>query len=216
MYLVSGDMARDYMISWCGLPADQIAVGGPQKGHGSVPSAEQKRRDWIVFFSEQYELFSARTQMLYSELLPELCFLARQTNRKVIVKLHPFETLRVRRAMIDTALSEEDRALVEMREGPMTPDLFERAWFTVAVESSVAVESTMNGVPCFLCGWFDASWYDYAKQFVKFSAGYRLDSPKGIRQIPRLVKEITITSATRRALYAAISPGFLDLILFGS
>jgi hypothetical protein len=216
MYLASGNMARDYMISWCGLPADKTVVGGPQKAHSSLPSPEQNPRDWIVFFSEQYELSSARTQTLYSELLPELCSLARQSNRKVIVKLHPFESFRVRKAMIDKALSEEERALVEIREGPMTPDLFERAWFTVTVESSVAVESTMNGVPCFLCGWFDVSWFDYAKQFVKYSAGYWLDSPESIRQIPQLLKETTITDATRRALHTAISPERLDSILFGS
>ncbi len=216
VYLASGDMARDYMISWCVLPAHKIVVGGPQKTHGSLPSPEQKSRDWIVFFSEQYELSSARTQTLYSELLPELCSLARQSNRKVIVKLHPFESFRVRTAMIDKALSKEERALVEIREGPMTPDLFERAWFTVTVESSVALESTMNGVPCFLCGWFDASWYDYAKQFAKYSAGYWLDSPESIRRTPQLLREITITDATRRALHTAISPEHLDSILFGS
>lgn len=216
IYLASGDMERDYMTAWCGLAADKIVVGGPQHARGSSQTSEKKNKDWIVFFSEQYELSSARTQALYSELLPELCSLARQTNRKVIVKLHPFESFRVRKAMIDKALSEEERALAEMREGPMTPDLFERAWFTVTVESSVAVESTMNGVPCFLCKWFDTSWYDYAKQFAKYSAGYWLDSPESIREIPRLLKEITITDATRRALHTAISPEHLDSILFGS
>lgn len=214
IYLASGDMERDYMTAWCGLDAERIVVGGPQKA--SPRMSAQETRDRIVFFSEQYELVPARTQTFYSELLPELCSLARQTNRKVIVKLHPFESFRVRKVMIDKALSEQDRALIEIREGQMTPDLFERAWFTVMVESSVAVESTMNGVPCFLCGWFDAAWYDYARQFAKYSAGHWLDSPENIRQIPQLFKEITITDATRRALHTAISPARLDSFLTGA
>lgn len=220
IYLASGDMARDYMIEWCGLPADKIVVGGPEKTHRSLPSSGQeasgqKERDWIVFFSEQYELSSARTQTLYSELLPELCSLARQNNRKVIVKLHPFESLRMRRALVDKAVSVEDRNLVEMREGPMTPDLFEHAWFSVTVESSVAVESTTNGVPCFLCGWFDASWYDYGKQYAKYSAGHLLDSPESVRRIPQLLDGIKITDATCRALHTSISREHLDSILSG-
>ncbi len=214
IYLASGKMAQDYLTTWCGLPAERIIVGGAQEAHGSAQVSAENGRDWIVFFSEQYELSSGRTQTLYSELLPELCSLARQSNRKVIVKLHPFESRRVRKAMIER-LTENDRALVEIRDGPMTPDLFDRAWFTVTVESSVAVESTLNGVPCFLCRWFDGSWYEYARQYEKFSAGYRLDSPVSVRQIPQLLERIKITDATREVLHTSINPEKLDSILFG-
>ena len=219
IYLASGEMARDYMIEWCGLRADKVVVGGPLKGHRPLPSSGQQgsgqgARDWIVFFSEQYEISSARTQTLYSELLPELCWLARQNNRKVIVKLHPFESLRMRKAIIDKVVPAEQRGLIEMRAGPMTPDLFERAWFSITVESSVAVESTSNGVPCFLCGWFDVSWYDYVKQYAKYDAGHLLDSPESVRQIPQRLDGIKITDATRQALHTFISPDELDSILF--
>ena len=98
----------------------------------------------------------------------------------------------------------------------MTPDLFERAWFSVTVESSVAVESTTNGVPCFLCSWFDGSWYDYGKQYAKYSAGHVLDSPQRIRQIPQLLERIEITAATRAALHTSITGEGLDSILFGA
>jgi hypothetical protein len=214
-YLVSGEMARDYVETWCQVPAEEIAVGGPRKIDGLAASSTDKLRDWIVFFSEQCEISSARAETIYSELLPELCMLARQTGRKVIVKLHPFESLRVRKAMVDRTVRSEDRSLVELRKGPMTPDLFDRAWFTVTVESSVAVESTMNGVPCFLCGWFDASWYEYARQYEKFSAGYWLDSPMSVRQIPQLLEQIKITDATRGALHTSIRPERLEALLFG-
>ncbi len=200
-YLVKGEMARDYCVSWGGLAAAEIVVGGPaEPGPPLRPAnvSDPAQRDWIVFYSEEYELSSGRTQTFYAELLPELCALASQTNRKVIVKLHPFESRRVRKLFVDKALSAEQRSLVEICEGPMTPDLFARAWCSFTVESSVAVESTMNRVPCFLCGWFDASWYDYGKQYAKFSAGYTLDSPQQIRDVPRLLEQVQITEATRR------------------
>ena len=214
-YLMSGDMARDYSVSWCGLPADKIVVGGPAEASHPVRPSDQTERDWIVFYSEAYELSSGRTQTFYAELLPELCSLASRTNRKVVVKLHPFESLRVRKLFVDRALSAEQRALVEIRQGPMAPDLFARAWCSLTVESSVAVESTINGVPCFLCSWFDASWYDYSKQYAKYSAGYPLESPQRIREIPELLKQFQVTEATRRNLHTSISPESLESVLSG-
>jgi hypothetical protein len=207
-------MAQDYMVEWCGLSASGLVVGAPQNAAGLAPEQRERRRDWIVFFSSPYEISSGRTQGFYSEILPELCALASKANCKVIVKLHPFESLQIRKAMIDRAVTGADRALIELRQGPMSDDLLERAWFTITVNSSVAVESTMNGVPCFLCAWFDADWSDYGKQLAKYSAGYPLSSPLEIRRIPEQLDHIEITDAARRALHSPISPASLDAILF--
>ena len=97
----------------------------------------------------------------------------------------------------------------------MTPDLFARAWCSLTVESSVAVESTLHGVPCFLCSWFDASWYDYGKQFAKYSAGYPLDSPQRIREIPQILEKFQISTATRQGLQTSIAPDRLESVLLG-
>jgi hypothetical protein len=215
-YLMNGDMARDYAVGWCGLPADKVVVGAPSSPHQSPQLRQSQERDWIVYYSEAYELFSGRVEAFYAELLPELCLLACQTNRKIIVKLHPFESRRTRKTIIDRVLPPEQRHLVEIREGVMTPDLFARAWFSLTVESSVAVESTFNGVPCFLCSWFDASWYGYAKQFAKYGAGYPLDSPQRIREIPQLLEKIQITEATRGGLQTPITPEQLESVLAGT
>jgi len=214
-YLVQGDMAQDYAVAWCGLSADKVVVGGPAETQSAGPPSDRTHRDWIVYYSEPYELSSSRTATLYAELLPELCLLARQVNRKVIVKLHPFESRRMRTALIDKVLSAEQRSLVEIRDGPITADLFARAWCSLTVESSVAVESTFNRVPCFLCSWFDASWYDYGKQYAKYSAGYPLDSPQRIREIPQLLEQFQITEETRRSLHTSISPQRLESVLSG-
>lgn len=216
LHLVSGEMERDYMVEWCGVSANRVVVGAPQDESRLTSKAKKAGCDWIVFFSSPYENSSARTQAIYSEMLPELCVLASQVNRKVVVKLHPFESLRTRRAMIDKVVPGVNREVIELRQGPMSGDLLERAWFTITVNSSVAVESTMNGVPCFLCSWFDGDWHDYGKQLAKYSAGYALRSPQEIQQIPALLDQIKITDATRRALHSPISPAPLDSILFGS
>ena len=91
----------------------------------------------------------------------------------------------------------------------------ERAWFTITVNSSAAVESTMNGVSCFLCAWFDGDWSDYGKQLAKYSAGHLLRSPLEIRRIPERLNQIKIRDAAQRALHSPISPASLDTILFG-
>lgn len=216
LYLAAGDMERDYMVEWCGLSANRVLIGGPQKQSGFNFDKKVGKRDWIVFFSSPYENSSARTEGFYSEILPELCALASDTNRKVIVKLHPFESLQVRKTMIARAVPEVNRVVIELRQGPMSGDLLERAWFTITVNSSVAVDSTMNGVPCFLCAWFDGDWNDYGKQMAKYCAGYPLSSPLEIRRIPEQLNQIKITDATQRRLYSPISPAFLDSILFAS
>jgi len=212
-YLLKGEMARDYIVERCGLSPSKVVVGGPLETHSAGPPSAPTQRDWIVYYSEPYELSSSRSATFYTELLPELCRLARLVNRKVIVKLHPFESRRTRTALIHKVLPAEQRSLVEVRGGPMAPDLFARAWCSLTVESSVAVESTLNGVPCFLCSWFDASWYDYGKQFAKYSAGYPLDSPQQIREIPQLLERLQITEATRRGLQTSISPQRLESVL---
>jgi hypothetical protein len=212
-YIAQGDMARDYFVSSCGLCAERIVVGAPRQ-HPSL-SSSQNTRDRIVFYSEPYELSSGRTQALYAELLPELCSIAQRTNRKVIIKLHPFESLRLRQRLVNKVLSAEHRSSCELREGPITPELFARAWCSFTVESSVAVESTMNGVPCFLCSWFDSSWYGYGRQYAKYSAGIPLDSSQRIREVPQLLAKVEITEGTRDRLETPISPEELESVLSG-
>jgi hypothetical protein len=215
IYLMRGEMARDYSVGWCGLSVDKVLVGGAAEAHTPTSAPNRTKRDWIVLYSEAYELWDGRTRSLYAELLPELCLLASHTNRRVIVKLHPFESLRMRRSVVHQVVPRGHRDLIEMREGPMTADLFERAWCSLTVESSVAVENTTNGVPCFLCSWFDPSWYDYGKQYAKYSAGYPLDSPRRIREIPQLLEGIRITEATRQRLHTTIKAEELDSLLTG-
>lgn len=214
VYLARGEMDRDYWMGFCGMHQSEVRVGS-----AAAPPAHRNataKRDWIVYFSEAYEVSSGRTADFYRELLPRLATLANETNRKVVVKLHPFESLRERSRLVKKAVPGSLQPLVELREGPLTPDLFERAWFAVTVESSVAVESTLQGVPCFLCHWFDASWYEYAAQFAKFSAGRFLESPEEISNIPALLEGFEITQAQQQRLATQISRDELEAVLYQS
>jgi hypothetical protein len=212
VYLMRNEMAFDYSTGSSKIPPEKALLGAPPLHRKNSPSTSGTLRDRIVFYSEAYELSSIRTQVFYAELLPQLCQLARSNNRRVIIKLHPFESGRERTALIDQILSSQDRSLVEIREGPMTPDLFARAWCSFTLESSVAVESTLAGVPCFLCSWFDVSWYGYAKQFAKFGAGHPIESPDQIQQVPQILQDFEISEATLQRLQTTITAEKLESI----
>ena len=211
-YLVQGEMARDYIVNFCGIPAERVIAGAPAQTSPSRPPSDAPR-DRIVLFSEAYEINGARTESFYREILPHLCTLAVQTRRKIIVKLHPFESFRERSRFVRNLLSSDQQSLVELREGPMTPDLLSRAWFSLTVESSVAVESTLQGVPCFLCRWFDSAWYEYGTQFAKFSAGQLLHGPEEILDIPKRLEALRITPAMQERLLQPIEADRLDALL---
>ncbi len=212
-YVAKGEMEQDYMIQHCAVPASRILVGAPS---GRQSGRQGEDGSSIVFFSEQYELSSGRTQSFYREVLPRLCALARQCGRRVIVKLHPFESPRLRTRIIGNTVSREDRKLIDIVHGPITPELMQRAWCALTLESSVAVECAMNGVPCFLCGWFEISFAGYAKQYIKFGAARRLESPEEIASIPDLLRHYSITPDVQERLWHPISPQTLDEMLFPS
>ena len=212
--LARGEMGRDYWKEFCNVQHSRMLVGSSTAQPN--PRTPGQKQDWIVFFSEEYELSSGRTEDFYRQLLPKLVSLANNTGRKVVIKLHPFESLRERTRFVNQVLPVDLIRLVELRDGPLTPDLIDRAWFTLTVESSVAVESTLKGVPCFLCHWFDSSWYEYGIQFAKFSAGHILNSPEEILDIPKRLKNCEITPAIRQRLATQIRPEELQAILSGT
>ena len=106
-----------------------------------------------------------RADEVYRELLPSLCRVARQSGRGVIIKLHPFESLSQRVAMVRDILTPEDRNLVNVVDGPLTSALLAQAWFGITVESTTVIDCLRNGICCFLCGWMSLSPYEYPQQY---------------------------------------------------
>jgi hypothetical protein len=189
-YLASSRMQKDYWLTRCGLPEEKIEIGLPHGNYRPSGSHSEKERNLIVFFSSDYESVAGRATEFFREMVGPMVLLAKETDRKVVIKLHPFESLSDRRRMLDTILSPEQRRHVEVIGGPFTAELRDRIWAAITVESSVTVECAAAGIPVFLCAWFDASWWEYGKQFVRFSMAQALNSPKEILEIPQRVEPV--------------------------
>jgi hypothetical protein len=213
-YLAKGEMERDYLIKECGVPPERIVVGAPPGSHFVVRGDETGTH--IVFFSEPYELYYGRTESLYRELLPRLCAIAREHGRKVIVKLHPFESLTARSQLVERVLTDNDRKLVEVIADPVSEQLLRKIWFSLTVESSVAVECALAGVPSFLCGWFDVDLYSYGTQYERFGAATVLDAPTDISRIPELLGSQRPGAEVRNRLYTPITREGFEAVLQGN
>ncbi len=192
LYLAKGEMERDYLLRICRLPAERVIVAGP-----ALPSSIPARRDndngsLIVFFSEPYESGGWRAEEIYRELLPPLARLAREFGRKLLVKLHPFESRPKRMELIAKILPAEQAAQVDVVEGPFRPQMVAKAWFAVTVESTVVIDCSLLGVPCFLCEWLTSSPYGYTRQYARFGVGRILKSPEQLDELPRMVTEPAI------------------------
>jgi hypothetical protein len=215
-YLAKGEMEKDYLVEQCRVPEERIVIGSPTASHLSTDSIRggAERTD-VFFFSAPYELHSGRTETFYQELLPNLCEVARRHGRKVVLKLHPFESLRARTKLLDRILNETDRKLVEISTAPMSEQLLRRIWVALTVESSVAVECALAGVPCFLCGWFDLDLYAYGKQYQKFGAAQILESPEQVLCIPESLVARPAGFGGASRLYQPITPERLAEVLQG-
>ena len=197
--VASLDMGGQPALVFAAKPGDATA-GGAGKGK-------------VVFFSEQLELTMGRTRILYEELLPRLCALARTHNTRVVIKLHPFESRNQRREFVDAVVPLAERELVEMIEGPLTEELLGNTWFGLTVESSVAVDCAIRGIACFLCQWFATPVTGYDQQYVRYGAARELASPEDVARIPEMLEGFHIAPEVQRGLWNPIAPGKLKEIL---
>lgn len=214
-YLVKGEMELDFLRRTTGIRMDQMEQGAP----GAVPAlraSPDRARSSIVFFSEQHELTHGRTPILYQEILPRLCCVARENGRRVKVKLHPFESATSRRKMISAVLPPADRELVDLVQGALTDELLADTWFAVTVESSVSVDCAIRGIPCFLCRWFIQPLVGYGDQFLKYGAARALKTPDDIARIPEMLRGFEVTPEVQRNLWNPVEAGRLETLLQGS
>src|SRR5438128_816616 len=188
MILAKGKMEEDYLVRVCGVPEENVEIGAPAD---CSPMCVQRNGDsapFITFFSEPYEVASARVEEFYRDLLPPLADMALKTGRKLVVKLHPFESQRERRGLIEKILSREQQAITTLVSGALSEDLLQRTWAGITVLSTAASECAVRGIPCFLCGWLEYSQYGYIEQFEQFGVGKVLRWPVEIAEIPQLIR----------------------------
>jgi hypothetical protein len=209
LYLAKGEMERDYLVRVCRLPAERVILAGPAPPP-SIPTHERgkDKGSLILFFSEPYEAGGSRTEEIYRELLPPLARLAREFGRKLVVKLHPFESRHERMGIVAKVLPPKDAALLEVVGGPFSPQLVVKAWFALTVESTTVIDCSLLGVPCFLCEWLNHLPYGYTRQYARFGVGRILKSPIQLNELPRLLAEPAIP-LSRDCLLKPMDPEWL-------
>jgi hypothetical protein len=192
VYLAKNEMERDYLLRVCGLPAAQVPIGGPLPVHGvAAEVGGHRERDAIIYFSEPYEVPALRTEEVYREILPRLCRVARENGRRVIVKLHPFESLPDRTRLVQAILPQEDHSVVSVVDGPLSQELLSQAWFGITVESTTAIDCLLQGIRCFMCGWLAPSSCGYSEQYVRFGIGELLRDAESISEIPQRLAQLS-------------------------
>ena len=210
IYLAKNEMEQDYLVRFCGLPSERIVIGPPSDVESSVTrTADRSDKTAVVFFSEPYEVAGMRPEEVYRELLPSLCRVARENGRSVVIKLHPFESRSQRTKLVRDVLQSDDRDLVTVIDGPLTPELMNRAWFGITVESTTAMDCMRNGVRCFLCGWLSMSSYEYPKQYARFGVGDALQDVRQVSEIPRRLAETKAQPVSRWNLFPTPNPALL-------
>ena len=210
VYLAKNEMERDYLLRICELATEKVTIGSPPSLRSSPRNdREQPAKNSVVFFSEPYENAGMRTEEVYRELLPLLCRVARENNRRVVIKLHPFESMSVRQKFVYATLAEEDRKLLTIVDGPLSSHLLSSAWFGITVESTTVIDCLLQDVPCFLCGWLTLSSFEYPRQYQRFGVGEILNSAGDIAAIPQRIAKFDGQSAKRSLLSKTLGPDML-------
>jgi len=211
-YLVKGEMERDYLQRASAIEPEKICLGAP--GNNMAVGRSDHRSGALVFFSQPYEVEGGRADEIYRELLPRLWRAAHRSGRKMIIKLHPFESKQARKALV-SILSEVARDQIEIVSGVPPEEIMSRTWCGVTVDSSVAVECALRQIPFFLCGWLDFMGLGYLQQFARFGVAQVLNSPESIEQIPEMIAARRSLQSTDR-IWHEVDPAQLDEIMFGT
>jgi hypothetical protein len=215
-YLAKSEMERDYLVRVCHLDPEKVVVGAPGKSlmvtsaHGNNNSSEL----FLVWFTEPYPT-DWRGEDLFADLLPRLSALADACGLRLVVKVHPFESIKQYRRLLARCLPSEDCRRVEVLAGPLPGRMWERTRFAVAGESSVAIECTGRGIPIFLCGWMRDARLGYTQQYAKFRVGTIVNYPSDLDQIPQLLAGATISGEIREQLLAPIDREMFRTLLAG-
>jgi hypothetical protein len=213
-FLVKGDMERDYLERAAAIGRDRILVGAP--ANRTTVSHWSRSGEAIVFFSQPYEVIGGRSDAIYRQIIPGLYSVATASKRKLIIKLHPFESRRQRQALLNSVLADADQQKVEVIGGVPPEQVMSRVWCGVTINSSVAVECAMRDIPFFLCGWLDFTGDGYLEQFARYGVAEVLQSPEDIHRIPQMVADYRPDPVRQQRIWQAADPNQLDAILFAT
>ena len=215
--LVKGQMEREYMLRVSDVDPQRIAIAAPTDpvdGAAKITSDDARTGD-LVFFSQPYEVWGGRTENIYGEILPRLATVAEQINRKVIVKLHAFESVKNRERLLGAVLPPERRSRFEISCAPAST-VMPRTLCGVGPDSTVCVECAQHGIPYFLCGWLDFNGFGYMQQLARFGAGIMLETPDAILAIPKKLSGFKLDRSKIQQIWQPVDDKHLDQIIFQS
>ena len=185
-YLAKSEMERDYLARVCQVPGENIVTGAPQPPK-ALGLATNRMPSWLVVFTEPYHALGWHTGEIYRDLLPRLAALAEACRLELVFKLHPFESERGHRRILRRYLRMKAARETRVITGQTPPELWQNAACALTVQSTVALECAMRGVPLFLCGWLADSCAGYVQQYERFGVGRVLRSVEELDQIPRCI-----------------------------
>ncbi|HEX4487996.1 MAG TPA: hypothetical protein VH088_17090 [Terriglobales bacterium] len=208
-FLAKSEMERDYLENVCKVPDETIALGAPHTPHfeASAPSG----RSWLAFFTEPYQADRWRMEEVYADLLPKLLDLSRSGGMRLVLKLHPFESVKEHRNLHARLLSPSQRGELDILDGQLAAKTWSKIKIALTVQSSVALECTQRGVPVFLCTWLRARYGGYAEQFARFGAGQIVEQSSDLAFIPGRLAGYKVSSPEK--LGSAINPKDLQNLL---
>jgi hypothetical protein len=214
--LVKGEMERDYMLQMSDIEPERVEIAAPAEARAvQRSSADVVQSGAIVMFSQPYEVVGGRAGEIFREILSPLVAIARQLNRRLIVKLHPFESGRGRARLLRSVLSPEEFDHVEISRAPAS-EILPRTFLGIGLDSSVAVECAQREIPYFMCGWLDFNGFGYMRQFAEFGVGILLDTPDQILSIPHRLVEFTPDRSRIQRFSQPADDLRLDQLLFGT
>jgi hypothetical protein len=212
-YLAKSEMEWDYLERICHINGEKIAMA-------SLPSAKalptvRRSAPWLVFFTEPYASYGWRSDEVYRDLLPRLCFLAQTRGLKLVFKLHPFESVKGHRRMLRRLIPERE-SQIEVLAGPPSDELWHNTRLALTVQSSTALECAASGIPVFLCAWLRDPYSGYVQQYTRFGVGHVLESPEQIAVIPTLLESQQARSFKQKATRSPIDSDQFAHLLSGT
>lgn len=215
-YIAKSEMEREYLLRVCRLREERI-VGGTKESEESVKWPTQSglaERSWLVFFSELYGAFYWRSDEVYAELLPQLSQLADEMGLELILKIHPFESVKDHLRRLRRYLPKRANA-IQVVAGPPSAELWQKTRLALTVQSTTAVQCAELGIPVFLCGWLRDAHSGYQGQFIRFGVGQVLESVKQIAEIPMRLQQRADSTSRRYQTWSPLAAEELEGLFSG-
>ena len=186
-HLAQSQMEVDYLLNCCRVESENIVLGAPDSGPVPATNSDGNAAGWLAFFTEPYHSAGWRSTEVYRELLPRLWRLARRCGLQLVLKLHPFDSVRHIRKQLKRSLADEEAKSVKVIAGRLSPGQWQKIRFAVTVESTIALECSQRAIPVLLCAWLRDARFGYVSQFARYGFGRVLGSVEELDTIPHLL-----------------------------